>query len=553
MRHAAALLLPFCMLAALASHGHAQSWTTTLDIPLVSRWPDGTGKVHEQKVSGDLFRPRKDGRVPAAVIINSSGGVQPHTELYWARQLAMHGVAALVVDSFTPRGVRSTVKDQRSVWQSQSNVDAGAGFRWLAAQTWVDASRIVVLGMSRGGIAAIAAAVEMDRRRHQLLDVKFAAHIAIAPNCGFQMRDARTTGAPILFMLSELDDYTPIRPCLEYSERMRAAGNSKVRLAVYPGVHHALEWHGGIGQEPDAERYRNCSFMRKNDSTWTDRRSGKDIPSREVDEYLKRTCIDRGPVTVGGEWRVKQQATADLLQFLREIDIIEDAEARTLVGDCAIIKDAVLQQNCERARAGWMGDLVALARAYRYPGRLPSDAGLAARMFGLAAARGHPQAQWELGYMHWLGVGVPRDPVQSLALLKDSAAAGESAAMNLLGVAARDGMGRARDDAEAVLWFTRAAEQRHQYALANLGRMNAQGRGGLARDPAEAVRLYRKAVHFDNPWGRLWLAEALEKGEGADRDTKQAIEHFRAAAGQEREPEARKAAIAALTRLGAAP
>ena len=47
-------------------------------------------------------------------------------------------------------------------------------------------------------------------------------------------------------MLAEFDNYTLIRPCLEYAERMRAAGNTKVRLAIYPGVFHALEWMDGI-------------------------------------------------------------------------------------------------------------------------------------------------------------------------------------------------------------------------------------------------------------------------------------------------------------------
>jgi TPR repeat protein len=66
------------------------------------------------------------------------------------------------------------------------------------------------------------------------------------------------------------------------------------------------------------------------------------------------------------------------------------------------------------------------------------------------------------------------------------------------------------------------------------------------------VKLYRDAVYLDNPWGRLHLAEALEKGEGADRDTAQALDLYHAVAAQDREPDAKRLAREALTRLGSA-
>src|SRR5258708_36572576 len=53
------------------------AWTLTHDISLISRWPTSSGAIREDKVTADLYRPKQDGRVPAAVIINSSGGVQP--------------------------------------------------------------------------------------------------------------------------------------------------------------------------------------------------------------------------------------------------------------------------------------------------------------------------------------------------------------------------------------------------------------------------------------------------------------------------------------------
>src|SRR5260221_4615723 len=82
-------------------------WLLTRDVSLVSRWPRGE-RMQEDRITADLYRPRGAGRVPAAVIINSSGGVTAHTEINYARILAAHGVAALVVDSFGPRGLPRT-------------------------------------------------------------------------------------------------------------------------------------------------------------------------------------------------------------------------------------------------------------------------------------------------------------------------------------------------------------------------------------------------------------------------------------------------------------
>src|SRR5690242_8636755 len=144
-------------LAAQASSAPDEPWSLSREIEIVSQWPNGE-RLGKDRIIGDLYRPRSHGRVPAAVIINSSGGVSALTELYYARTLVKHGMATLVVDSFRPRGVRRTGDDQGRVSQEKSNADAIAGYRWLATQDWVDASRIIVLGMSRGGETAYSAA-----------------------------------------------------------------------------------------------------------------------------------------------------------------------------------------------------------------------------------------------------------------------------------------------------------------------------------------------------------------------------------------------------------
>ncbi|MDX2157163.1 MAG: dienelactone hydrolase family protein [Hyphomicrobiaceae bacterium] len=549
-----ALLLACFLAIGLAGRAAAseEPWTLTRDIELASRWPQGVTGFGADRVGAVLYRPRFEGRLPAAVIINSSGGVTAHTEHHYARTLARHGMASLVIDSFTARGVRRTGDDQNRVAQSKSNADAFAGYRWLATQDWVDTKRVVVLGMSRGGEAAYSAALDVLRKRMQAGDITFAAHVAISPgSCNFPQRDARTTGGPIFFMLAELDQTQLVRSCMEYIERMRKAGKAEVRLAVYPGVYHAFEATGGIGLAANDWASHDCAgrFERDENFTLYERGAAKRATKGSQTKHLFDACLKRGYV-LGGDDRVKAQATADLVQFLRDAGVLEDAAARTVVPDCGKLPEGVLRLTCARARNGWTGDLVALARAHLRGSGVARDDLLAARLLELAAARRNPQAQWELSILLRNGTGIPRDPARALELAIASAQAGDPADMNVLGVMIRDGIGRPRDDSEARIWFERSADLLNTHAMANLGRFHRDGRGGLAKSPAAAVALWSRAViRDDHPWAQLHLAEALEKGEGVTANAAEALALYRAAAAQDREPEARKRATEAVARL----
>src|SRR5262249_15653729 len=162
---------------------------------------------------------------------------------------------------------------------------------------------------------------------------------------------------------------------------------------------------------------------------------------------------------------------------------------------------------------------------------------------------GPRRAMWERPTSPGEGGGGACALDAGLPLLRSPAAAGYPPAINSMGVWARDGVGQPRSDTEAVKWFREAADLLNDYAMYNLGRMYWLGRGGLAIDRVEAVKLYRAAGYNENPWGRLYLAEALEKGEGTEPDTAQGVESYRAVVAQDREPGAKRLAREALTRL----
>ena len=77
------------------------------------------------RVSATLHLPMPANQPFACmVILTSSAGVQRHREHYYAQALNAAGIAALIVDSFTGRGVRRTVADQTLVSGAQMEGDA---------------------------------------------------------------------------------------------------------------------------------------------------------------------------------------------------------------------------------------------------------------------------------------------------------------------------------------------------------------------------------------------------------------------------------------------
>jgi TPR repeat protein len=70
--------------------------------------------------------------------------------------------------------------------------------------------------------------------------------------------------------------------------------------------------------------------------------------------------------------------------------------------------------------------------------------------------------------------------------------------MFLLANAYRAGTGVARDDAQAVAWYEKAAEQAHAGALQTLAMAHLYGELGLAQDELESRRYAMEAAHALN-------------------------------------------------------
>ena len=90
----------------------------------------------------------------------------------------------------------------------------------------------------------------------------------------------------------------------------------------------------------------------------------------------------------------------------------------------------------------------------------------------------------------------------------------------------------AKDDAHAVIWIQKAADQGYAEAQEKLGEMYARGRGGLAKDDAQAVSLFRKAAEQGFAQAQFTLGWAYDTGDGVPVDIIEGERWLRKAADQ---------------------
>src|SRR5665213_933637 len=107
-------------------------------------------------------------------------------------------------------------------------------------------------------------------------------------------------------------------------------------------------------------------------------------------------------------------------------------------------------------------------------------------------------------------------------------------AQNNLGCCYQDGQGVAKDYAEAVMWFRKAAEQNYAPAQNNLGYCYANGRG-VERDYAKAVEWFRKAAEQNDAVAQFCVGICYEHGRGVSRDFREAYRLYKLAAEQNEE------------------
>jgi len=222
------------LLAAIVLTGCA---TTTVSIP-------NTTPGKPLTVPGWELRPAGSGRFPAVVLLHGCAGIFESNH-EWSRWFRDQGYVALLLDSWTPRGVGKTCDPSLpDVPNTERFDDAMGALRYLQSRPYVDPARVGAIGWSNGGVFALSVingpSLERAKKRGVVLpEPGFRASIGFYPGGCYSLVDELVV-RPLLVMIGDADDWTAPGPCVAMVEAMRRRG-ANARIVLYPQAYHYFD------------------------------------------------------------------------------------------------------------------------------------------------------------------------------------------------------------------------------------------------------------------------------------------------------------------------
>ena len=237
--------------ATRATLGLVAAAAFTLDVAVAAELihveiPPGALSSSPAPLHGRLFMPVGGKPRAAVVMLHGCGGAYASSgrlssrHQMWGEYLSALGYAALMVDSFTSRGLREicTIRNaERTIREAHRVGDAYAAQTFLSARLGVEPARIGVLGWSHGGGTVLDAMA-----RKPAAAAPFKAAVAFYPGC--RARAARADSfhldAPTLILIGEADDWTPAPPCKALAQTLAGRGEP-VSIVTYPDTYHGFD------------------------------------------------------------------------------------------------------------------------------------------------------------------------------------------------------------------------------------------------------------------------------------------------------------------------
>src|SRR5947209_3295544 len=192
-------------------------------------------------ISGTLKVAQGSGRLPLVILLHGSGGIEENA-IVWERLFASLDISTFEINSFTGRGIVSTVADQSQLGRLNMILDLYRSLAVLAAHPRVDPNRIAVMGFSRGGQATLYASLKRFHKMWNAGGIDPAAYIALYPPCvTTYIGDTDVSDHPIRLFHGISDDYVEIAPCRAYFERLKQTAKD-IQMTEYPEAWHAFDY-----------------------------------------------------------------------------------------------------------------------------------------------------------------------------------------------------------------------------------------------------------------------------------------------------------------------
>ena len=222
---------------------------------------DANGK--QVTVAGEFRIAQGSGKLPVVVLMHGSSGVGAGMDP-WVHQFNGMGISTFVIDGFSGRGLTAVGPNQALLGRLNFIVDIYRSLEILAKHPRVDPDRIVLMGFSRGGQAALYASLDRFQKLWNKSGAQFAAYIPFYPDCSTSYAtDTDIAARPIRIYHGTPDDYNPVASCKAYLARLQEAKRDVV-LTEYPDSQHGFD-SGLLGVSTttvstNAQTARNCKL-----------------------------------------------------------------------------------------------------------------------------------------------------------------------------------------------------------------------------------------------------------------------------------------------------
>jgi len=262
-------------------------------------------------VAGEFRIAQGTGRLPVVVLMHGSSGVGANIEP-WVHHFNAMGISTFVIDGFSGRGLTAVGPNQALLGRLNLIVDIYRALDILAKHPRVDPDRIVLMGFSRGGQAALYASLDRFNKLWNKSGVEFAGYIPFYPDCSTSyVGDTEVAARPIRIFHGAPDDYNPVASCKAFVARLQDARRDVV-LAEYADSPHAFDL-GLLGVSSlvvsaNAQTVRNCHIKEA---------SGGVLMNADTQAPFsyKDACVELNP-HVGGNPATAEQARKAVSDFL---------------------------------------------------------------------------------------------------------------------------------------------------------------------------------------------------------------------------------------------
>ena len=264
-------------------------------------------------ITGQLRIAQGSGRLPVVVLQHGSGGYAANIDV-WSRELNELGISTFALDNFTGRGLAEVNTNQALLGRLNFILDDYRALEVLASHPRVDPKRIVLMGFSRGGQAALYASLKRFNRLWNKSGVEFAAYVPLYPDCmTTYVTDTEIADRPIRIFGGTLDDYDPISVCKAYVQRLRTAGHD-VEVTEYPNASHAFD-NPLLPQSAivlaKAETVRNCKIREEPEGLLINAETGQPFTYEDA-------CVAHDP-HVGYDPAADQAVKTSVKEFLKSV------------------------------------------------------------------------------------------------------------------------------------------------------------------------------------------------------------------------------------------